>query len=556
MSENRSLLGAVLTLLAIVGAAGASLWRWISPRSALHASQREGTPARRSSVHDPQRVSDGAIPRGDTDADKRIEVAADDLEATDTDGRTRLLGAAEVDDAETICSLLAAGVNLDVRDKYGDSALHRAAGRGYTNAVHTLLTGGADPNAMNRYKDTPLHRAAWRGHTEAFRVLLAHGANPNMQNALGRTAFDSAAEGGYAGTIGALLLGQSRPQEVYDKEYTSMPRNKATFVEAERKRQEEFRISNGLSVPTDSRGRAFGHLLALGQEQENLYTSLRGENGACRFFKDFKERKIKWWQDSKNGDNSKGERPTRNMASSQIACVNFVLPLISIPGALTAMLRAVDNDVTGVVEIVHTNMRTSVEIEWIGLVHALEGADVNTRGAYSTSVDAFIVAETTNVRRAYLLEWKYVEAYHGKDLGDGKRGYTRRCRYAERYEKLRSFSGIVPLDAWLFDPFYQIMRLRLLADRMIDESELGVHEAKVVVVVPEANRAYRDKVTSPWLADAFPDRNVSEVVRKTLLCPERDYAVVSQSTLANAVRAQCSDAVASWSAYHRDRYGW
>ena len=43
----------------------------------------------------------------------------------------------------------------------------------------------------------------------------------------------------------------------------------------------------------------------------------------------------KWWQAHVSGDASDGKRPTRNMASSQIACVNFLPSLVDIPGALT-----------------------------------------------------------------------------------------------------------------------------------------------------------------------------------------------------------------------------
>ena len=53
------------------------------------------------------------------------------------------------------------------------------------------------------------------------------------------------------------------------------------------------------------------------------------------------------------------------------------------------------------------------------------------------------------------------------------------------------------------------MRQRLLADRMVQERELGIDEAKVVVVVPEQNWAYRtvsdgNATTSPSLAQRFP----------------------------------------------------
>ena len=322
----------------------------------------------------------------------------------------------------------------------------------------------------------------------------------------------------------------------------------ANFGRAERQRQARFR--SAMPVPTDPSGQRHGHLLALGHELENLYPTLRDENAACRFFK---ARGIKWWQSARNGDDSNGTRPTRNMASSQIACVNFHLPLVDLPEALLATARALDDDVTQIVPI---HDQSPVEFEWIGLNHALEGPAITTRGANSTSVDVFMIARTPAGRRAYLMEWKYVEEYSPKDLGEGSRGETRRRRYAHLYTESPAFNGKAPFEAWLFEPFYQIMRLRLLADRMVRDRELGVSEAKVVVVVPEGNCAYRDRVTSPWFATAFPNRSVSDVVRETLVDPDNTYVSVSQSTLADAVRRHCGEAAAAWSTYHRQRYGW
>ena len=166
-----------------------------------------------------------------------------------------------------------------------------------------------------------------------------------------------------------------------------------------------------------------------------------------------------------------------------------------------------------------------------------------------------MVAETPGGRRAYLMEWKYVEEYRTEDKGEGQSGETRRRRYAHLYEESPSFNAKVPFDAWLFEPFYQILRLRLLADRMVRNRELGVSEAKVVVVVPEENRAYRERVTSPSLATAFPDRTVSGIVEETLLRPDRAYASVSQSNLADSVQSRCRDDSPDWGAYHRGRYG-
>ena len=331
------------------------------------------------------------------------------------------------------------------------------------------------------------------------------------------------------------------------------------FGERERRRQAEFRdasptISGKARTPNDPRGQRYGYLLATGCEDENLYPSLRGENGARRFFE---RRGLGWWQASASGDNSGGTRPTRNMASSQIACVNFLLPLLEIPGALTAMLRAIDGDVTDVVSIQGGGCSSNIEIEWIGLGHALEGPSVTSRGSLSTSVDGFLVAKTRTGRRAYLLEWKYVEEYRTQFLGKGRNGETRRRRYGERYRTSRSFNGKVPLDAWLYNPFYQIMRMRLLADRMVAKRELDVTEAKVVVVVPAGNLDYRERITSPELSSFYPEAHtVADVMRMSLTNPERDFASACPSSLADAVRVACGESATAWGDYQRARYGW
>lgn len=142
-----------------------------------------------------------------------------------------------------------------------------------------------------------------------------------------------------------------------------------SFVERERERQARFREQSSLPPFPGYR-----HLLASGYEEENLYPTLRGENGACRFFR---SRGIKWWQ----GIGDDGKTPTRNMASSQIACVNFLLPLTEIPEALLAMLRAIGDDVNGWVPIEDQHIQsTPAEFEWIGRGHALEGPAVKTPG--------------------------------------------------------------------------------------------------------------------------------------------------------------------------------
>ena len=333
-----------------------------------------------------------------------------------------------------------------------------------------------------------------------------------------------------------------------------------SFKAREYRRQEGFRqrsgtISAPAKAPADDKGRRYGYMLALGHEDENLYPTLRGVGGVRRFFD---ERAVAWWRHS-GFDTAGMNCPTRNMASSQISCVNFILPLAEIENGLLALLAAIDDDVTGIVTIEDPIAGTSspVEFEWIGLGHALEDESETRRGEFSTSVDAFLVAETRSGRRAYLLEWKYTESYGKNDKGRGQKGQTRRRRYGEPYATSSAFRDGIPLEAWFHEPFYQAMRQRLLADRMIVRKELGVSEAKVVLVVPDGNAEYSRSMTSPALRAAFPEaKSVEQVTRAAMNVPDRDFAVVSQYAIRKVVRARCGGAARHWSEYHFDRYGW
>ena len=313
----------------------------------------------------------------------------------------------------------------------------------------------------------------------------------------------------------------------------------------------------------DQEGQRNPHLLALGCEEENLFPGIRGSGGAIDFFR---ERKIKWWKSSRSGDDTKVDGPTRNMASSQVACVNFLLPLAGIPGALTALFHVLDDDVRTVVDIHHEGCSSFVEFEWLGVPHSLEGG--GTRGAQNTSVDALLVAETaTGLRRAYLLEWKYVEQYlttRPDFKGEGKSGDTRRGRYGDLFHApYSSFNPVVVPDLadFLYEPFYQIMRQRLLADRMVQCRELEVDAVKVVVVVPKENWAFRALCngrakTSPPLVRRFPSlETVEEVMGASLKEPAAQFGMVAPSCLLQSVVRNSPDETAEWADYWRERYG-
>lgn len=324
------------------------------------------------------------------------------------------------------------------------------------------------------------------------------------------------------------------------------------FGTTARKQQANFRHRSA-TISLESRGqrRGHGHLLAKGRQSDNLYPSLRGQSGALKFFAD---RNIKWWGNPTSRDDEDVNLPTHNMISSQVFCVNFLLPLAYIEGALTAVLRSIDGDVRQVVTIEHLGNTSPVEFEWIGLRSPLERVHGRKRGDRMTSVDALVIADTDHGLRAYFMEWKYAESY----LPDIPRDVTRHYPvYSGLYtDEASSFNGAVPMDELLYEPFYQLLRQRLLADRMVNNRELGVSDAKVIAVVPQGNAAYREGITSPSLRQRFPElKTVSEVFRATLKRPDDAYAMVCPSVLVDGVAREHSGAAADWIAYQRERYG-
>ena len=213
-----------------------------------------------------------------------------------------------------------------------------------------------------------------------------------------------------------------------------------SFERSSKRLQTRFRdtsstISAQARAPDDDKGLRNPHLLAIGCEEENLYPGIRGPGGAGGAVELFHKRGIRSWKSARSGDDTRTNGPTRNMASSQVACMNFLLPLAGVPGALPAAIRAVDADVTGVSNITFEGGTSPVEFEWTEMGGPLEG--VGTRGANATSIDAFLVAETASGRRrAYLLEWKYTEQYlaaRPRFKGRGLSGETRRSRYGNLF---------------------------------------------------------------------------------------------------------------------------
>lgn len=122
-----------------------------------------------------------------------------------------LFDAARAGDVEVLKSLLARGVQVDMRDERGSTALILAAYYGKTDAVRTLLDAGASPNLGDSARgNTALMGALFKGEIESAKRLLADPrTDVNARNAAGQTAAMFAALFGRADLIEALAARQA-----------------------------------------------------------------------------------------------------------------------------------------------------------------------------------------------------------------------------------------------------------------------------------------------------------------------------------------------------------
>lgn len=343
-----------------------------------------------------------------------------------------------------------------------------------------------------------------------------------------------------------------------------------SFGTAARRQQARFRESlpSDARSPDDDVGRRNGHLLAHGHELQNLAPGIRAEALAL-----FRSRRVPWWRSGRSGDRALPEGqdlPTRNLASSQVACVNMLLPL-AVAGEgkapeedpLLTLLRLLDPAAEAVLPVPDPDgMEPSrVEFEWVGWDRPIEGGPKN-RGALQTSADALLYGLRAGRPWAWIFEWKYVEEYlRPSDMGAGRSGQTRRRAYTPLYTRPDSaFRPDVPLDDFFWDPCYQLMRLRLLADRTTREGvapHAPVAGATVVVVCPLANDDYRRPVTTTPLARRFPDEpSVEGLMRRTLRDPEGLCFGASEALVEGMRRSGLGGVVPAWVAWHAGRYGW
>jgi hypothetical protein len=287
------------------------------------------------------------------------------------------------------------------------------------------------------------------------------------------------------------------------------------------------------------------YCLPVDHAEENLFKEIR--NLAVDYFR---QEKIKW-HDGRNG------KPSNHLCSSQVCCVNFLLPFAQKPLELATLLRPIFPNIRKMLPI---ECGLQVSFEWIGEENYLQektGIKGNrTRGANFTSADAAVMFERTDGKRQFvLIEWKYTESYGGGFLKVAKSGTDRTKIYYRLYDRndCPINKDLLPgFDDLFFEPFYQLMRQQFLAHEMERMREHDADVVSVLHIAPNHNSDFH-KITSPKLQHL--GKTPIEVWKKIVRSPDRFISVSTEELLGNLSIGQLPQ-MQSWFEYIAKRYTW
>ena len=101
--------------------------------------------------------------------------------------------------------LIDAGANVNAKDGNGDSVLHRAVFWEHPAIIQMLIDAGADVNAKGGNGDPLLHRAVFWEHLEIIQMLIDAGADVNAKNPTGDPVLHRAVFWGNAEIVQMLV---------------------------------------------------------------------------------------------------------------------------------------------------------------------------------------------------------------------------------------------------------------------------------------------------------------------------------------------------------------
>lgn len=235
--------------------------------------------------------------------------------------------------------------------------------------------------------------------------------------------------------------------------------------------------------------------------------------------------------------------PGNNLLSSQVQCVNALLPMLHSAGLI---MRAFGG-VLDIAEVLEIEPGRNITFEYIGPKDYFnEGSGMpRVRGSKCTSVDAaFLYRTSTGTTELALVEWKYTEEYSTVRKPNPGYDKTRIGRYGAAYHDPEGpiRSELIDIEWMLDEPFYQLMRQQLLAWLLEQDRAEGADVVRVAHVLPRANVAYQESIVRDQHRELGP--TVDEVWAKLLRRSDR-FVHIDPSVFLD-------EAVTSWD--YVDRY--
>lgn len=252
--------------------------------------------------------------------------------------------------------------------------------------------------------------------------------------------------------------------------------------------------------------------------------------------------------------------------SSQACCLNFLMPMASRPALLQEWISALLSE--KVVEVMSiespdASPHSFVAFEYTGpngkdyLGEA--GGKKPQRGANATASDAAVAFCDEDGRKTLvLIEWKYTEQYRNHRLSEDRQG-KRYTRYGSKMFRpngpIRADLGL-KFEDFLHEPFYQLVRQQMLAQRIEADPDSGFDRVMVVHLSPRGNLALHH-MTSAAIGQAFETvtgratRDAFEAYQECLFEPDR----FMQRYIEEAFAPLAASAKASeWYSELRNRY--
>lgn len=208
----------------------------------------------------------------------------------------------------------------------------------------------------------------------------------------------------------------------------------------------------------------------------------------------FTKNNISWWG---------GGTPSGHILSSQIACINFLFLLRKDKQAVLSLIKSFSDDFIDVLEIPENDESTNgyIQFEAVSKTDHLNEKST-TRGSNCTSIDALMYALHKDGKSKWIIpiEWKYTEHYNNQNKAlEGEnncKGDERLYRYTDLINQSRQLKN-ENHQCYYFEPFYQLMRQTLWAEKMIEYREkefIDADDFLHIHIIPKENDALLKKI--------------------------------------------------------------